>query len=331
MMGLLVLKERLKVFYGKYDIYINPLFHFAFGFSAVLILNTNLGFMTRLASPVTAFVMGLVCSFLPYSVISLLIAVLMLIHLFSASMEIALVVGVLVFIIILLYCGLQPGNSYLLVLTPMMFFLKIPYVLPILVGLTGSISAVIPVSLGVFMYYILVYINQNVGALTGTAAAADITQKYLQLIKSMLSNQTAVVMIAAFALCIMVVYMIKRLSVDYAWYLAIAAGLIVQLAVIFMGDILFSITVPMGTMVIGMLLSALVALIYTFFAFAVDYSRTEYLQYEDDDYYYYVKAVPKIAVTAPDVKVQKINSRKKGWNKPQKFRKGGAVLRWQIC
>ncbi|MFR1831944.1 MAG: ABC transporter permease [Lachnospiraceae bacterium] len=311
MMGLLVLKERLKVFYGKYDIYINPLFHFAFGFSAVLILNTNLGFMTRLASPVTAFVMGLVCSFLPYSVISLLIAVLMLIHLFSASMEIALVVGVLVFIIILLYCGLQPGNSYLLVLTPMMFFLKIPYVLPILVGLTGSISAVIPVSLGVFMYYILVYINQNVGALTGTAAAADITQKYLQLIKSMLSNQTAVVMIAAFALCIMVVYMIKRLSVDYAWYLAIAAGLIVQLAVIFMGDILFSITVPMGTMVIGMLLSALVALIYTFFAFAVDYSRTEYLQYEDDDYYYYVKAVPKIAVTAPDVKVQKINSRKK--------------------
>ena len=37
---------------------------------------------------------------------------------------------------------------------------------------------------------------------------------------------------------------------------------------------------------------------------------TEYLQYEDDDYYYYVKAVPKIAVSAPDVKVQKINARK---------------------
>jgi len=60
-----------------------------------------------------------------------------------------------------------------------------------------------------------------------------------------------------------------------------------------------------------MLISVLIALIYTFFAFSVDYSRTEYLQYEDDDYYYYVKAVPKIAVTAPDVKVQKINSRKK--------------------
>ena len=127
----------------------------------------------------------------------------------------------------------------------------------------------------------------------------------------MLSNQTAVVMIVAFALSILVVYLVKRLSVDYSWYLAIAAGVIAQLAVIVMGDVMFSITVPMGALVIGMLISVLIALIYTFFAFSVDYSRTEYLQYEDDDYYYYVKAVPKIAVTAPDVKVQKINSRKK--------------------
>ena len=51
-------------------------------------------------------------------------------------------------------------------------------------------------------------------------------------------------------------------------------------------------------------------LIYQFFVFAVDYTRTEYLQYEDDDYYYYVKAVPKLTVSAPDVKVQRIYSRK---------------------
>ena len=195
-------------------------------------------------------------------------------------------------------------------LTPMMFFLNIPYVLPILVGLAGSLTAVIPVSLGILMYYILLYIKQNVGALTGTVAAVDITQKYVQLIKSMLSNQTAVVMIAAFVLSIVLVYMIKRLSTDYSWYLAIAAGVIAQLGVIFMGDMMFSITVPMGDMVAGMAVSVVIALVYTFFAFAVDYTRTEYLQYEDDDYYYYVKAVPKIAVTARDVKVQKINTRK---------------------
>ncbi|MBQ5869094.1 MAG: ABC transporter permease, partial [Lachnospiraceae bacterium] len=57
-------------------------------------------------------------------------------------------------------------------------------------------------------------------------------------------------------------------------------------------------------------IAVLAALIYQFFVFAVDYTRTEYLQYEDDEYHYYVKAVPKIAVSAPDVKVQRIYARK---------------------
>ena len=63
-------------------------------------------------------------------------------------------------------------------------------------------------------------------------------------------------------------------------------------------------------LIIAILLSAAVAGVYHFFVFAVDYSRTEFVQFEDDDYYYYVKAVPKIAVTKPDVKVQKINTRR---------------------
>ena len=33
---------------------------------------------------------------------------------------------------------------------------------------------------------------------------------------------------------------------------------------------------------LGIILSVLAALIYQFFVFAVDYTRTEYLQYEDD-------------------------------------------------
>ena len=59
----------------------------------------------------------------------------------------------------------------------------------------------------------------------------------------------------------------------------------------------------------GTLVSGVIAAILDFFIFAVDYNRTEYVQFEDDDYYYYVKAVPKIAVTAPDKQVKKINTR----------------------
>ena len=43
------------------------------------------------------------------------------------------------------------------------------------------------------------------------------------------------------------------------------------------------------------------------FSFNLDYSRTEKVQFEDDEYYYYVKAVPKVTVTTPEHKVKKIN------------------------
>ena len=45
----------------------------------------------------------------------------------------------------------------------------------------------------------------------------------------------------------------------------------------------------------------------------MDYTRTEKVQFEDDDYYYYVKAVPKIKVTVSDTKpkAKKSNASKK--------------------
>ena len=38
----------------------------------------------------------------------------------------------------------------------------------------------------------------------------------------------------------------------------------------------------------------MIAFIYKLFVFSVDYAKTERVQFEDDGYYYYVKAVPKI-------------------------------------
>ena len=63
-------------------------------------------------------------------------------------------------------------------------------------------------------------------------------------------------------------------------------------------------------LVLGTAVSLLIAMIVEFFVFSVDYSRTEYAQFEDDEYYYYVKAVPKMSISIPDKKVKKINTRR---------------------
>ena len=58
----------------------------------------------------------------------------------------------------------------------------------------------------------------------------------------------------------------------------------------------------------GSVLAILIAKVIEFFRFCVDYSRTERVQFEDDEYYYYVKAVPKMNVAAATKTVKKINT-----------------------
>ncbi|MCI9047050.1 MAG: ABC transporter permease [Hungatella sp.] len=307
MMALLEFREMLRSFYGKCDAVLIPVIKFVVSVTAFWLLNDSIGYMEKLKSPVVWLALSVVCSFLPYGVISFLAGVVLVAHISSVSLEMALVLSVILVMAAILYYGFQPGDSYLLLLTPILFHFRIPYVIPLLVGLSGGLAGVIPVSLGVFLYYTIQYVKQNAGVLTNDAAV-EITQKYVQIIKSMMNNNLMLVMIAAFAAGILVVYLIRTLSVDYAWHIAIVAGAMVQLMVVFVGDFMFDVSVPMLEFLFGVIAAMILAAVYNFFVFAVDYSRTEYVQFEDDDYYYYVKAVPKITVSAPDVKVQKINS-----------------------
>lgn len=309
MMELLVLKEKIKRFYAKYNLYVIPLMKFVIGFAAFYLINSNIGFMTRLKNPLVPVIMGLVASMIPYGMTAFFAGCLLLAHVSQVSLEIALILAVLMIAIVLLYYGFRPGDGYLLLLTPMMFFFHIPYVVPLLVGLSGGMVSVIPVSAGICIYYIIMYMKQNAGVLAGSSMS-ETAERFIQITKSLLGNKLMWVMVAAFAAAILIVYMIKNMPVDHAWTIAIIAGVITQLIVIFVGDMMFGLTISVVSMVIGLMIAVILALIYQFFVFAVDYTRTEYLQYEDDEYHYYVKAVPKMAVSAPDVKVQRIYTRK---------------------
>ena len=310
MTSLLVWKEHLKAVYVKFNIVIRPIVRFLFALVTFISINANLGYMTKLKNPILPVVLALVCSLLPYGATVFIAGCFMIAHIYAVSFEMALIVLVLILVVAILYYGFKPGDSYLMVLTPLAFLLKVPYAVPFLVGLGGSLAGVIPVSCGVFLYYLLMYVKQNAGVLTSDASV-DIVQKYSQIIKSVVFNENMMAMIATCAVGILVVYLIRRLSLDYSWLIAIVAGAVAQLLVIFVGDFMFSVTFPTGQVLAGIGLSALLAVIYDFFVFSVDYTRTEFVQFEDDDYYYYVKAVPKMTVSTPDVKVQKINTRKR--------------------
>lgn len=59
-------------------------------------------------------------------------------------------------------------------------------------------------------------------------------------------------------------------------------------------------------LLLGNFLTLILGLFVTYFLMDLNYARVETIQYEDDEYYYYVTAVPKVHVTEEQKTVKKI-------------------------
>ena len=311
MTPLLVAKQVLMTIYSKYEVYITPLLKFLLALITLVLINSRLGYMETIDRMTVVLIVALMCSFMPMNFIVLMSAVFVLLHLYTFSMECAAVIGAGFLLLFLLYLRFSPKDTVVVVLLPLCFLLRIPYVIPISMGLVGAPTSAVSVACGVMVYYMIHYVTQNA---TVIAAMADeeTAAKFKFIIDGLMKNREMVVTIAAFAMTVIVVYLLRRLSIDYAWTIAMTAGAVVNIMVLLVGDLIFEINQPLISVILGTVISFLLALVLQFFVFYVDYSRTEKVQFEDDEYYYYVKAVPKVTVAKPDKKVKQISSTRSG-------------------
>ena len=310
MKTLLEYREKMKLFLGKYDIYIFPVLKFTLALIAFLSINAGVGFMSRLTNPGIALVLALMCSFLPLNMTAVFGALLILVHMYALSLEAFAITFVLFVLMVLLFFRTAPKYGFLLIVTPLAFALRIPYLIPLVMGLVGTPVAAVPVACGTAVYFLLHYVQLNT-AILGNTETSTMPEKITSLLDNVVNNKEMLLTIAAFALTLILVYAIRRLSVDYAWTIAIVAGTVTDIVVLLFGSLAFDVSPKILAVLVGNLVSAGLALLLQLAVFSLDYSRTEYVQFEDDEYYYYVKAVPKITIAVPEKTVKKINPQKK--------------------
>lgn len=310
MTELLLAKETLKTFVGRYEVYLKPLGKFLLALIALLMINSSTGYMERLNSVSIVLIIALMCSFLPLNFTIICSAGFIMAHLYALSMECALVALILFMILALVYFRFSPKDAIIVLLLPMCFYLKIPYVIPICAGLLATPAAAVAVACGVVVYHMVSYVNGNVSGLSALEAE-DMAGRFRYVVDGFLKNKTMAVVIAAFAVTVIVVYLIRRLSIDHSWTIAIIAGTITQMVVLLLGALVMDADVSMVGIIAGSLVSAGIARVVEFMMFQMDYSRAETVQFEDDEYYYYVKAVPKVILSRPEKTVKKINTQRK--------------------
>lgn len=307
MSSLLEMRENLRNFYSRNEVYLLPLLKCVLALITLMVLNTNLGYMSKINNPILILLVALMCSVLPMNLLVIISAVFVMLHCYAISLECAVVVGSVFLLLFLLYYRFAPKDTLILVFLPLCFGLKIPFTLPLVVGLLCGPASVVSVACGVIVYYVIHYVKESASVIMSLDADSTIS-KFRYVLDGLLDNKAMMVVIISFCVTTIIVYIIRRLSVDHAWTIAMFAGAVTNVVILLVGDLMYDTGISVLSLILGSIAALAIAKVIEFFAFNVDYTRTEYVQFEDDEYYYYVKAIPKNTVAKSKRTVKKITS-----------------------
>lgn len=314
-MAILELRVRMRDLYQKLQLLIDPVVKFAIAFFVIRALNNAIGYDERFTKMVVVLLLSLLCTFTPPSVLVLLCVLLSLVHTLSVHFILAFFLLLFYMIIYFLFLRFTPKENYLAVMVPVLYVLKIPYLAPLLMGVRTTPLSILPMSCGVLVYHMFGIIR-GAAALQVSATITDLSLETLlddmvmlqtYVVDSLMEQKDMLLTILVFAVVTITVFCIRKIAFPYSFESSILAG-----AVVCVFGFLISGVIPdgqgsFGAVVLFVLVSALITLVIQFFKRVLDYTAIDHVQFEDDDYYYYVKAVPKISVSIPQMNIKKIS------------------------
>lgn len=305
---LLAFRDRAISTYRQYTSIFTMAFRFLAMLLALVYINGKIGYQETLSGPLVTLLLSLAGALVPSGVATAVLAAVILAQLYALTPEALIVGGIFFLLMFLLYFRFQPGDLILFVLSFVCSLLHIPYVLPIAGGLLFHAASGVTAALGMMTVYFINFVSENAAAITGATGDSEVIARFRLLMDGILQNKAMFITAVAMAASGLVVYAVRRMMIRYSWYIAVAAGAILEIVVMTLGEMIYDAGIGIGGVFGGCLAAVLVGVVITFFAFNLDYSRIENTQFEDDEYYYYVRAVPKNLFIEPKRSVKQINT-----------------------
>ena len=292
MNALLIIRDTFRAVYARYGAFLRPVLKLLLAFVMLIAIEKGMGYEAMLAKPAVILAASFVCVLFPWGFISAMAGAYVAGNMFAVSPIMAAATAAFGIMVFVLYYGFKPGTGIIISLIPLMFFFRIPFIMPLVLGLTIGIYSVVPAAIGVIAWQLIHYFAENVSSL-GESKDILATSQLTDACRQIMGNKYMLITILAFVLCIGIVSIISNSSIDNSRVLAVSAGTGVLAVLMIFGGVLVG-EESVFLSIIGLIISYALAFLYVQVFFSADYSRTERLRYEDDDYYYYVKAVPKI-------------------------------------
>jgi len=218
----------------------------------------------------------------------------------AVSVETAIVVFILLFLLFLFYGRIFPKESLIFIIMLVGYKLKIPYAAVIFAAIYVGARAIVPVGAAVifsqFEYCLAKMVSISPTSGFSESTIADHTVEIFSYLCGEVYGHinSAIFVMAAVVIALVAGWAVSSLHINYEK----EAGIIVTAAILIIGIFLAVIIGGAKVSVIGLpvsvVLSAAIVFVMRLFDDLPDYKSTEWVQFQDNNYFYYVKAVPKI-------------------------------------
>ena len=295
MKGLLRMRERMIRFFKEYELWFRIIGKFIGMMLVFTCINTKLGYAAILCQMPVVVLLSLECSIIPSGFVMFLAFAVTAAHMMALSPIIGILSVMVMLIVYLLFLKYTTKQTLVLLAVPVLMQWNLHFLVPVMAGLLFTPYAFIPAAAGIFLVKFLGYCV-DAAPLAGSISAIDyegILTALIQIFTNTFQDRTIITYAICAAAAIAAGYFLSRMSFDYSWYAGLALAAVCEVAAAFVITSMPGFTVDAGAVITGAVIGFLAGSVVQFFRLMVDYSRKQFVQFEDEEYYYYVKAIPK--------------------------------------
>lgn len=284
--------EKLKSIYARWAPYLDMLGRLAAACAAYFWIRYVLGFGTVFTGIPLLVIAALLASVLGSGSMLLFGGVLIAGQAFSLSPEAGAFASVVLLITAFLFIRLVPEESIAVLIMPVFIFFGLPALIPVFLGLKRKPFSAFAAVSGVIVFYLCAALESAAPALS-TVSSSDYAGR-LQILAEHFGVNGIVVTSLAAAATVIAVYAVRRMPFSFAFETSIILGGLVWILFFIIGNTVIGTEFDLLSVAAGSAASCIIALIMQLLFLQLDFKRAKSLRFEDDDYYYYVKAVPKV-------------------------------------
>ncbi|MCC6094621.1 MAG: hypothetical protein LIV24_06320, partial [Eubacterium sp.] len=288
---LLELREKMIRFFTDYDVYIRPLFRFALAILTFITLNDRIGYLGQVNNLLVLIILSVICGILPLNGIVFIGTILIVANCFGLSPIVGAFAVVLYLLMLLLYFRFVPKDALAIVLTPVAVTLHVPLTVPVVMGLMRGPVSAISILFSVISWSFVNCLPETIEGVVNTKGATMVD--IVQAIPGAMLNAKTMLVLVSFIVVFLIVTSIHELISSHAWEISIIVSAIVYLGLMIAGGSILNVKINLPMTCLETVLSVAVSFVFEFFFYNADYAHTEFLQFEDDNNYYYVRVTPK--------------------------------------